>query len=205
MLRAVLLSAQQLEHWTSQLATDKSSNVVSVPQSDGQPLLNLSTGDTRADFRCYNPNNMQTRALACPVGAWLAPHWCFQSRQCADWRSPPPLSVALRSLEQARFVGLVEHYAASLCLLHHRVVGGERFRAERVRRAVTNQSRITHGVGVPHDAVALDHATLALIDRLTGTDRQLYVAAKSRFLAELDASHQCRVWLSRTSKRGQRT
>ena len=29
--------------------------------------------------------------------------------------------MALRSLEQARFVGLVEHYAASLCLLHHRV------------------------------------------------------------------------------------
>ena len=151
---------------------------------------------TSADFSCYNPYNMQTRAMACPHGAWQGPHWCYTPHRTCNER-PPPLELALRSLSEGRVVGLVEEYNASLCLLHLVAardgnatvgtpppLGNTTFQASRVRAVLARASKVTHGVP-PHSSASLPPATLALVDQLTTADRQLYAAAVARFHREV--------------------
>ena len=137
---------------------------------------------THADFHCYNPNNMMARALACPSGEYQSPHHCYSSRECNE--QPPPLELALRSLEKSRFVGLTERYDDSLCLLRHLSGGGAKSSS---CANVTSSSHHSHGVP-RHDVRTLPAETLALVDQLTAVDAQLYARAEARFARDLAAS-----------------
>jgi hypothetical protein len=72
-------------------------------------LMHFSAGaEFDNDFRCYHPYNMQTRALTC------------KSEDAHHYSSMVPVDVdmALSNLKSLGFIGIVEHYQASLCLFH---------------------------------------------------------------------------------------
>jgi len=139
-------------------------------------LRHFDGGRTADDLRCYHPYNMQTRALSCWSGG------------CHHHRREPSLSDAMRSLDSLFFVGLVEHYQASICLFFAKTHQGEplpRFCDCRDKTAWGSfrSAHESHGVP-PHSLSDLDEEDLGMISNLTQLDVQLHTAATKRFERE---------------------
>lgn len=165
------------------------------------------------DWDCYNPSNMQARALTCGgeefeegnatsrkrrrataegyVAASLAGH--RSNAHHVKYRGvgvAPPLARALEALEKTDHVGLTELYHESLCLLVFRIDGklppGCACDAER-RPPHEHQDK-----GVPrHGLSDLDADTTRLADALTAVDAPLYITGLRRVLRDLGDLEVC--------------
>jgi len=166
---------------------------MTVRQNVGHQLGSVSSwlehfkgGRERSDYGCYHPYNMMTRAFTC------------RTRDCHHHYQPhdPPLEEALRSLDGMFFVGITEHYQASLCLFFSKTHGAgtplPKFCNCKDREAwgsfgAKHESHHTP----PHSISNLTQSDLTMISALTRLDRQLYEAALTRFkneVAEVESS-----------------
>jgi len=128
-------------------------------------------------YNCYNPWNMQARALACgPNG---------DSHRPTDVRwLRPAAGAAMETLDhKVDVVGLVELYAESWCLVEAKTSG--RLPPECSCGAETRKERhVSHGVPA-HDWRAFSPSVARKVDDLTRVDAAVYAAAVSRFFADV--------------------
>lgn len=139
---------------------------------------------SHGDFGCYNPRSMQARALTCGgTGVGVDVHHVTSSTYVPDAHVREAIYKMRDHLE---FVGLVELFPESWCLLLVRTLGTRPIPRscnclERVSIQVPTYS---HGVP-PHSVSSLPKDVLERIDALTTADTQLYVASMQRFLGEV--------------------
>ena len=134
-------------------------------------------GSEQDDLGCYEPVNFQSRFLVNVVDS-----------EAARLTHPPPHLVE-RALYATHFVGLLEHYGASLCLFAFQVTGKlPEDCADPCRQSKVKHLHESHGYNNSVLVDDLDAATLALIDNLTRVDSRLYVAAKHRFRRSANAA-----------------
>ena len=144
------------------------------------------------DYHCYDPRDMQTRALTCRSNATFASH-----AAPAKWRGDA--SAAVRNAQAPGIIlTLTELYRASVCHVHwqlqQRLPQG--CACADVAAVAANQTmglvRVTHGI--PHLEVdELPSALVEQIDRLTATDAVVYAVLARKALgamrdAERDAN-----------------
>jgi hypothetical protein len=131
----------------------------------------------------WDPYNMQVRHLTMGHDERLLPNM---------------LQSAKASVDVAFHVGVVEHYAASLCMAVSRInprapllsticvcgAGGGRL------------THIDHGTKSHAVAPSLSEEEISLLDKLTSEDQPLYAHARARFFADLSWSPLPRCLLS---------
>jgi len=131
-----------------------------------------------ADYNCYNPHNMQTRALTCTGESSIHSHHVFQ-----DTGLVPSQHNALSELGKLQWTGILELYDESLCLFFYQSTGELREHCKcGVESAETHH--IAHSVP-PHSVDDLSSETIELVDAVTTADRPVYKAAVLQFLREL--------------------
>jgi len=159
------------------------------------------------DFNCYNPFNMQARSITCveddehhAVSDSLhggKPYLkCNESPVHHVWRGMPTSpddALAVSQLDRkARFVGILELYEESWCLLNYQLrrilpahcscdgygVLADLLKHERL-------STPAHGEEGSLDVSEFNSSTIAAIDAITAMDHSVYQAALTRFFAEL--------------------
>mmetsp|Transcript_10917 Transcript_10917/g.20160 ORF Transcript_10917/g.20160 Transcript_10917/m.20160 type:complete len:216 (-) Transcript_10917:430-1077(-) len=140
-------------------------------------------------FRCYDPYNMQTRFLASNETK-LQPHYALHP----DDRFPNLQTAIQNILLDTTFVGIVEHYTASLCLWEY-IAGGRQFvtsdctTCEQQTLTLSlkhKQEKKTHGVP-PHSVRMISNETLRLIEHnMTTMDQQLYQVGLDVFLKQVE-------------------
>jgi len=153
-------------------------------------LTHFQGGAEQADFGCYHPYNMQTRALTC------------KDKNCHHYDSEPSVKDALSNLDSLGFIGLVEHYQASLCLFHakaHDMKEPLPTFCNCKDVAAWNSFRSNHeGHGLPaHSVVDLTQEDKAMIKALTRKDEQVYQKALRRFrsdIAKVEDHFNVRLW-----------
>ena len=158
---------QGLEAWLAYFETWRPSNdAIQQAQSN--------------DFGCYNAASLQTRQLgdACVRN----PHHLYR----ANWPQPASAAVvAGQRLDTFAFVGIMDLYDASYCLLTHRLGVPSPLGCFNPGERVTN-TNVRHGGARPLTAAVPISATgLAAADRLTRDDQALYVAGVGRLITEL--------------------
>mmetsp|Transcript_51518 Transcript_51518/g.149644 ORF Transcript_51518/g.149644 Transcript_51518/m.149644 type:complete len:323 (-) Transcript_51518:119-1087(-) len=133
------------------------------------------------DFRCYHPENMQTRALTC--------HSSYRYPGCHHKHEPMDFGTALSNLQSLYFVGIVEMYQESLCLFHaklHNMTGLPGYCNCKNKTAWARFHGTHYHHSTPrHSVQDLSHEDLKLISNLTALDTRLYWHAKQRFVREL--------------------
>ena len=148
-------------------------------------------------FGCYNPHNMQARALTCHKQPRSNPASDSLHRPSLAASLTPPLESALLTLSRlVDLAGVVEMYAETWCLLEMRLTGrlprrceADCAASEDIEDAATSSgsdghAHVTHGVP-PHDWRQLPTRVVRKIDSLTAVDAPLYAAAASGFLAAI--------------------
>lgn len=127
-----------------------------------------------ANYRCYNPWNMQTRYLA-TEWSHSAPFNSFE----------PNLQTAVGALNRVQFVGLSEFYIESLCLLNlHRHGTVPETCACGGRGPLAGTSHLEHFV--PDHAISdLPPAVVKQMRKLVRLDAQIYAMVLKRFETEL--------------------
>jgi len=145
---------------------------------DEKDWLSLDGGGTiwhflKVPFQCYSPLNFQTQRLSC--------------QKAMDFPAKPHLDVALDRLGSAWFVGILEQYQASICLLHAKL--GEALppycdcrRPELWKTFSGKEENIQEH---RTDFKSLSKDTLRKIDEMTLADRALYKAGVQRFVREV--------------------
>jgi hypothetical protein len=135
------------------------------------------------DFSCYNPLSMQARQLG--PSCFRSPHHIYRHL----W--PPAANataVAVQRLGSFAFVGIMDLYDASYCLLTHRLGGVQPAGCFDPAVPVT-ETHIRHGDAsrpfVRADLV--DETVWRLADAVTRADQELFVAGVGRLLHELQA------------------
>eukprot|EP00404_Azadinium_spinosum_P000226 CAMPEP_0180420890 /NCGR_PEP_ID=MMETSP1036_2-20121128/2866_1 /TAXON_ID=632150 /ORGANISM="Azadinium spinosum, Strain 3D9" /LENGTH=253 /DNA_ID=CAMNT_0022426133 /DNA_START=181 /DNA_END=939 /DNA_ORIENTATION=- len=155
----------------------------------------LQTGD----FNCYHPYNMQARSFICKAwGLELHHHRRWK------WTYEHLLSTALANLQTTFFVGIAEHYQASVCLLL--IKATEKLPAfcdckDEASWAAFSSRKIVHGVR-PHSVQDVSDDDIVLVDFLTSVDHVLYQVALKIFQAEISEAHYSPVWAR--AQQGQR-
>ena len=161
-----------------------------------------------AQYCGYYPSNMQSRVLGLPAGAPLADglvsadtvSTSMVKSDTIDVALNGALEVALAAVEDAYFVGTLEQYAASLCLLNHRANGEHPscrcVAAEAAPPKVNHETKGTHT-----EKIRLTDSERLAIERLTTFDAKLYAAAAARLERELRAAHlECLLDPSRVNR-----
>jgi hypothetical protein len=152
----------------------------------------------RVGFNCYDPVNMQSRYMTMAEGGHYASH---------PYHRFPNATDAIQAMSSAfAVVGIVEYYAASVCLWEYHA-GGRQFLTRSCQVCVENndgnsnsngklllahkpQTHESHGVP-PHSVSMISKETLQQIEQhLTVVDRQLYQASVERFLHDVDVVYQ---------------
>ncbi|CAJ1354513.1 unnamed protein product [Effrenium voratum] len=124
------------------------------------------------DFRCYDPDNLQVRFMTCRD---LWPHGGHHHP--VGFRENATEAVAnMRSLA---FVGIAEHFAASVCMLRFQLYL-PLLNCRCLSRAL-RQHYETHKVPA-HDAETLSDRVKSKVAKLSVGDEVLYQAAKVEFL-----------------------
>mmetsp|Transcript_109930 Transcript_109930/g.328695 ORF Transcript_109930/g.328695 Transcript_109930/m.328695 type:complete len:366 (-) Transcript_109930:49-1146(-) len=128
----------------------------------------------KVPFQCYSPLNFQTQRLTCS--------------KPMEWPERPNFELALQRVESTWFVGLVEKYQASVCLLRAKL--GEAplppyCDCRDPKKWATFQGSHENMVGHTTNFSAMSKETIREIDKLTTLDRQLYKAGMRRFLREI--------------------
>ena len=150
----------------------------------------------------YNPANYQSHLLAAPAGADANRDDIFAGGRL---RIPAPSLTRLRDLVQrtAYFVGVTEHYAASLCLLKAKLRGfyysapsgggGDALMTRRQREqaacsaeALRTMSRTDYGNQAGATSALMTEEVLARIEALTQVDQLAYAFALERLFREAE-------------------
>lgn len=155
-----------------------------APPFASAAALVAAAGNKHGDWDCYNPRNMQTRQLS--AACTINPHHIytanFELLQTAE-----ALDSASAELGRMGFVGIMELYPLSLCLILHALGAPELPPFCHDAEALAG-TLLTHEVhGVPRYSLGeVSPATLALVDALTAQDAQLYAQGRRRLLGEYD-------------------
>lgn len=125
-------------------------------------------------FACYSPVNLQAQRLTC--------------KKAYDYAEKVDMRYAIGNLDDAFFVGIVEAYQESICLLHFKMHGSGLpewcacDKPEAWKSAPVHQD--DHGAH--HDGMQnIPQEVLDEVDSLTVADRALYNLALDRFTAEV--------------------
>lgn len=154
--------------------------------------------DAYNDYGCYNPWNMQTRAMTCSGRSEL-----HHLHNLAT-RVPPTKDVGLARVENAEFVGIAELYDESWCLLQFQLsrklpavctcdvgspctLGHSSQDGVRLAECSSQHARRRHAVPPHQKANSLDEITTRKLDTLSVADHELYLAAMTRVLFHLRA------------------
>ena len=154
--------------------------------------------DAYNDYGCYNPWNMQTRAMTCSGRSEL--HH-LHSRAS---RVPPTKDVGIARVDAAEFVGISELYDESWCLLQFQLsrklpavctcdvvspctLGHSSQDGVRLAECESQHARRRHAVPPHEKASSLGESTTRKLDTLSVADDELYLAAMSRVLLHLRA------------------
>lgn len=132
----------------------------------------------RLPFKCYNPVDMQSQRLTCDLPLKYPQH--------------VNATLALRNLQFAAFVGLVEAYPESTCVLKAKITGSVPANCN-CKSEQWNQFKQHHeSHGVKYHSVDNEHeSVLKKVDDLTVVDRKVFVAAIDRFMHDaLDVEKQ---------------
>ena len=125
-------------------------------------------------YGCYDPVDLQTRYLSTSHSAWRAPAEALN------------VSRALATLESAFFVGLVDAYEETTCVLRYLSTGGAAdycgCGSAAPRPPVTHER---HNLP-PYSIWDLDRPKFQLLARLVPNDLVLYNAAIDRYAADRD-------------------
>jgi len=143
-------------------------------------------------FRCYLPNNLQTRALSCTATdcsyATCALDWEVLSGQASAFALDR--SVALdKVMHGVHVLGLTDFYQESMCLVYAYVHGElPDWCACEDRQAwdAFGESKETHGSNYTAvGAKTFSAEELQLVQQLTQLDQEVYDAAVKRFEADI--------------------
>ena len=154
--------------------------------------------DPYNDYGCYNPWNMQTRAMTCSGRSEL--HHLHNSAT----RVPPTKDVGLARVDTAEFVGIAELYDESWCLLQFQLsrklpavctcdvgspctLGHSSNDGPRLAECDSQHARKRHAVPPHESASSLGDAVTKKLDTLSVADNELYLAAMTRVLSHLRA------------------
>lgn len=152
---------------------------------DGGVLLNSTVnGMFTMPFRCYSPINMQSQRFTCR-------HPYAYPRNASEI----DVGLAIQRMHATWFVGLMEAYRESLCLLHEKLFGvlpsycncadasawASYPPITRVTHKQNNQSHTGRDLGALERE---DPRLIEGIDDLTALDRALYGEAVKRFIRE---------------------
>mmetsp|Transcript_9285 Transcript_9285/g.18947 ORF Transcript_9285/g.18947 Transcript_9285/m.18947 type:complete len:331 (-) Transcript_9285:180-1172(-) len=155
-------------------------------------------GDSLVTFtgRCYNPHNLQARALTCHQRS---------NHNAVEHNWEPPLERALANLRSIEFVGIVEFFDESICLLLlglRTLPPPPQCRCPTGTDAHSSASPRTHRSKTP--PLATEDHVLHAIDRLTSIDFVVYQHALRLFFnrvheeeARLGYAFMCRSRLDR--------
>ena len=135
---------------------------------------------------CYCPYNMQTSRLICDsnmasiLGGGVK--YCYPS---------PNLTEAVRNMHAATLLGVTEAYQESICLFHANLLESLPDFCNCDSPSWTSYaSKAQHGVrhAVPYNETIDDmpQQVLNRVDEMTREDRQLYKAAVTRFIADIE-------------------
>ena len=130
------------------------------------------------DFDCEDPRDTQTRHMSCDVIHNGVIAHQMHSIHPANHALPSPLdlSLSVRNLQNASFIGLVEFYSESLQMLSYRLFSDF--------HRLDSKVHITHGTTAFH----VSDGILQLLPRvhaLVKTDNKLYHAALLRFFCDI--------------------
>jgi len=134
----------------------------------------VPTYRTSVPFKCYNPVDMQIQRMSC-----LKPY-NYPMRADTD--------LAIRNMQHAAFVGVVEAFHESACLLSAKLLGELPVGCNCENQDEWNRfyvSNINHGVQHHSLAEYPEHITTA-VNKLVEGDRKLYRASVARFLEDID-------------------
>uniref|UniRef100_A0A7S3LHF3 Sulfotransferase domain-containing protein n=2 Tax=Aplanochytrium stocchinoi TaxID=215587 RepID=A0A7S3LHF3_9STRA len=171
-----------LEHFYSYIRTDNNTS------------LRLPHGFYRKDwqipariyFKCYDPENMQTRQLFCQQGKWAhTTHWYDFYNGVGQ--SEYDMSAVESIIKDFWFIGIKEEFQASLCMFQYQVFG--KFDRECDCKSKISQvpgmKHIGHGVK-PHTIDNLNNRTHYLMEKLSTLDIVTYQIAKEEFSKRID-------------------
>lgn len=132
----------------------------------------------KVDFNCQDPRDTQTRHMSCDVLHNSALAHQMHSVHPANhaFNTPLDLSLAVRNLQDASYIGLVEFYSESLQMLSYKLFGDF--------HRLDSDVHITHGTTAFH----ISDGILQLLPRvhaLIETDKKLYHAALLRFFCDI--------------------
>eukprot|EP00927_Polykrikos_kofoidii_P051495 TRINITY_DN45292_c0_g1_i1.p1 TRINITY_DN45292_c0_g1~~TRINITY_DN45292_c0_g1_i1.p1 ORF type:complete len:678 (+),score=89.24 TRINITY_DN45292_c0_g1_i1:67-2100(+) len=177
-----------------------------VPAANSSLLLNISSwllhfynGGEMDNIGCYDPVNMQTRAMSCNSLNDEAPH--FAQGHPKNMPGPEelgnaPLEIALAHMEAAFFVGITEHYQESMCVFHAKANPAADLPAHcNCKDEDAWSSARHHKVDFhvrKHSVSDLSEAELQLVDALVQDDFKLYEAAFERFKRDVKMVEEAR-------------
>jgi hypothetical protein len=140
-------------------------------------VRHFSEPDYEGDFQCYNPRNMQSRALLCTK----------DSHHVEADVPEPTTTESLSVLKTAFMVGITGYYQESMCLFLFKKEGKLRPFCDcksPAAWATFTQTHETHSVP-KHSVSELAPAVQTLVDAVTRVDRLLYKKGLARFRNEL--------------------
>jgi hypothetical protein len=131
------------------------------------------------DFRCYSPQNLQTRQLA--SSCLRKPHRFVVGH---NWPvTQEALVSAAENLAQFDFVGVTEWMPLSMCLLRHKL-GADMPDWCFDDAAPVSLRHARHNVPLPPDNSTIPEKTWLKVDEMTAFDRRLYALAVAALLHE---------------------
>lgn len=120
----------------------------------------------------FNPIEKQTHKMTCTTPYYYPEHI--------------DVDRAVQIMHSASFVGILEFYPESLCVLHALVTGVMPTSCDCEKRgAVPDFWHHNSCCGPPHDIHTVTEDTIKLIDEITKADRHLYNEAVDNFLSTL--------------------
>jgi len=134
----------------------------------------VPTMRTSVPFKCYNPVNMQVQRMTCQKPYNYPLH--------ADE------NLAIRNMQSAAFVGIVEAFHESACLLAAKMIGKLPIGCNCENQdewAKFSMPKIDHGVQ-HHSITNYPEEVTNAVNKLVEGDRQLYQASVARFFKDMD-------------------
>mmetsp|Transcript_14902 Transcript_14902/g.38459 ORF Transcript_14902/g.38459 Transcript_14902/m.38459 type:complete len:788 (-) Transcript_14902:128-2491(-) len=192
--------------WGKQATEYKNFPRAASEQEDFVSWLSTFTSEWKnetGDYGCYNPWNMQARALLCHEPQWFPPPLSKGTDPCDLkpmsmvssvhhlWSDgikdrEPSFVNSVTAMNELAFVGVVELYEESWCLMEYQLTGQlpDACSCERYHELVIPKE--THNVPADHMRVEDQPASvIQAVDSLTHADSQLYHHAVSRLLTTL--------------------
>lgn len=169
--RTIFKTKSSFEEWVHSWVKLKASGTV---HGDFAPYVRdtdfVHSYLTLLPFKCYNPIDMQCQRMTCEKPFRYPEHTDVQK--------------AIDNMAKSKFVGILELYHESMCLLHAKTIGLLPSNCLCGQQNTDGEHHNTHGVK-QHSVDDISEAVLEEVDQLTSGDRVLYSAALERFMQEV--------------------